>query len=270
MRLKSALPLAAVFVVTLCASDLLAQKEFDEAREKIAAFWGETSKPINDPAQREKVTGMASELPGTIKPLIDSGILSYLNETRTVSIDELTLKISAALSYPYETSNTLADANNEVSVIPLPDRNGYAIAYDIATCASCSTSWVEIVARRDDRWVFTDHLDNPATDDAIHLGWVGPETAPLLAVYGIHWGDAHNRLDVRIYSVNDGIMPVWSSLDLSQGEIAIQGDRITLKFWTQPTPWADTTKPYREEQQVFEVNNRQVKLLETKFPSPKK
>jgi hypothetical protein len=88
-----------------------------------------------------------------------------------------------------------------------------------------------------------------------------------LALYGVHWGDAHNRLDVRLYSVEKGFKEVWTLLNLSQGEIAIQGDRMTLKYWTQPTPWTGTKRPFREEQQVFEVDDQQVKQLQTKLSS---
>jgi hypothetical protein len=247
MGAKSPLSRAAVFVLILCASDLLAQKEFDEAHEKIAAFWSETSNPKKDPAQKAKVAKDFNELTGQLRPLIDAGILSYLNSSRSISPEELTIKIAKGLAYPYESVDRLADADGNVSVVPLPNSNGYAIAYDIATCASCTTSWVKIAARRDNHWVVTDQLDNPEKDNAVHLAWVGSEAEPLLALYGVHWWDAHNRLDVRLYSLENGIKEVWSSTDLFEGEIAIEGSRMKLTYWTAPRP------PYQIKTQVFEV-----------------
>jgi len=259
MRVKCALPLVAGFVLVLCASELLAQKEFDAAQEKITDYWNERSPVSKDPVKMAKVLKDFNELPGQVRPLIDSGILSYLNSSHTISPDELTIKIAKALAYPYMSVNSLADADGKVSVISLPHRNGYAIAYDVGTCASCSTSWVRIAARRDDHWVLTDHLDNPVKDNAVHLAWAGSKADPLLAIYGMHWGDAHNRLDVRLYSVQNGIKEVWSSLNLYEGEIAIHENRITLTYWTEPRP------PYREKVQVFEVAGLLVKLLQTKL-----
>lgn len=248
----AALPFVAVFVLTLCASDLFAQKEFDEAHEKIAAYWNERIPASSDPAKMAKVLKDFNELPGQLRPLIDSGILSYLNSSHAISPDELTMKIARALAYPYMSVNSLADADGNVSVVPLPDQSGYGVAFDIATCASCTTSWVEIAARRDNHWVLTDHLDNPEKDNAVHLAWVGSKAEPLLALYGIHWGDAHNRLDVRLYSVKPGIKKVWSSTDLFVGEIVIQGSRMTLTDRTAARP------PYQIRHQVFEIKGRHV------------
>ena len=265
MRAKCLMTLTAAFMMTLRVSELSAQKEFADAHQKLSEFLGRSSSRINDPAGRDKYLKELPSLTGAINTQMTSGILSYLNTTTTLSVNKLTLKIARALADHSFPAPGLAQADGEVSIVPVPHQNAYAIAYDIGTCASCTTSWVEIAALRDDHWVITDHLDNPATNDAIHLAWVGPESSLLLAVYGIHWGDPHNGLDVRLYSVDNGFKQVWSSLNISQGEIAIQGDQMTLKYWTAPTPWADTTKPFGKERQVFQVDGQQVKLLETKF-----
>lgn len=265
MRVRVASYLAAMFVLTASASGLPAQSEFDAASQKIAAYWNEENPEPTDPVTMAKVRRDFNELPGQLRPLIDAGILSYLNASQRISPEELTIKIAKALSYPYMNVQSLADADGNVSVIPLPHQDGYAIAYNISNCASCTISQVEIFIRRDDRWVLTDRLDNPVKDNAVHLAWVGSQAEPLLALYGVHWGDAHNRLDIHLYSVDNGFEEVWSMLNLSQGEIAIQGNRITLKYWTQPTRWTDPTKPFQEERQVFDVANKQVKLLDTKL-----
>lgn len=259
MRANGPLLWGVVFVLTLCASDLLAQKEFDEAHGKIAAFWSETSNPRKDPEQKAKVAKDFNELTGKLRPLIDAGILSYLNSSHAISPDELTIKVAKSLVFPYGSVNGLADTDGNVSVVPVPHRNGYAIAYNISTCASCSTSWVRIATRREDHWVMTDHLDNPEKDNAVHLAWVGSKAEPLLALYGIHWGDAHNRLDVRLYSLKDGFKEIWSALDLPQGTIAIEANQFTLTSWTA------MLAPYRVKHQAFQVDGVQIKPLEPTF-----
>lgn len=259
MRIKSALLFVAACAITLCASDLFAQKEFDEAHEKIASYWNEKNPIPTGPVKRAKIAKDASELPLALKALINSGILRYLDTGGSVSADELTIKIAKALAYPYMTVNDVADADGSVSVIPLPQQDAYAIAYDISTCIVCAKGWVEIAARRDNHWLFTAQLDKPKPDTAVHLGLVGSKTEHLLALYGVHFGDAHNRLDVRLYSVRNGITRVWSSLNLPGGEIEIRGNRMTLRYRTS------LARTYREKQQVYEVDGQQIRLLQTEM-----
>lgn len=263
MRFTVTFSLAAVFSLTLSSPEILAQKEFSQAQDKIAAFWQESSIPRKDSAQRAKVAKEVSQLPGQVRRLVDSGILSYLDSSHPISPEQLTVKIARALAYPYMSVNNPADADGNVSVVPLPQQDAYAIAYDIATCASCSAGWVEIAERRDGHWAMVDWLDNPVADDAVHIAWVGSGAKPLLALYGVHWGDAHNRLDVRLYSTEGGLKQVWSRLDLIEGTIAIDGERMVLKGWT------GFRLPCKEQRQEFLVEGRNVRLVSTSFSKVK-
>jgi hypothetical protein len=255
MKLSALLCLGAVCVVLFCPPTLLAQQEFQAAHEKITGFFLE-AQPTRDPARREQISKDASALPGTVIPLITSGLLRNFNAKPAMSVDRMTLELAEALAAPTAPIMNASGAEGVASIVATRDSQLCAVAYDVSTCAACSTSWLGIFRRRRDKWVIAAHIVDPVTNDTVHAAWIGEGKPPLLLLYGIHWGDAHNRLDVRVYTLSSGtIREVSSLLDQPEGEIAIRNTKITISSDTA------LTSPRFRQQQTFVLSGTHLKLL---------
>ena len=234
---------------------LHAQAGFKKAQRNVSKFWTAVAQDGRNPASRERLSRQGAELPGTIQPLLSQGILEYLNSNASISVDQLTLRIAEALSAPGVGVRSIADAKGVASVVPIPGRNAYAVAYTVSYCASCSRSWLGIFQMRKRKFALLASLNDPAPDEAVYLSVLGVGATTLLVLHGTHWGDAHNRLDARAYSTTRPIREVWSRLGLPQGKIVISTDKIGLVFMSSPVP------PWKEIKDTYQVREGRLILV---------
>ena len=264
MKLRNFGLYAVILIFRTPSPALFAQKEFEDAHNRITMFFQKASVSTEDPTQRAAIVEEANQLPGVVTPLIVNGVLKELALDPSVSSDNLTMKIAQGLATPNHPMETLQDADGVVSVVRSQKSKTIAIAFDVITCASCTKSWVGVFDCRDGIWVVASHLADPPANDAVHLAQIDSKSEDLVLLCGIHWGDAHNRLDVKLYSVEDGkLLPVWSQIDLIQGTIGIHGNEIDL------TSWTSFTQPCKEKRQAFRIVDHQPKLLKTSFAAVK-
>jgi hypothetical protein len=262
--MKSTKVLCSLALLILLAfhSNLSAQAGFNDAHNKISAFWLNARKSTKIPAERATIALQGKALPQQIVPLINEGILEYLNTHKPVSTDILSLKIAQALAAPNVTIERPSDASGIVSIVSFPTSAGYGIAYDVSYCASCSVSWMGIFARKHGVWELAAQAENPIANGSVHLICVCLNTRRLLAIYGSHWGDAHNRLDIRLYDANARhLHQVWSLLDQPEGGITIRDREIIVSSFTTLTP------PFFRKQQIFEVTPEKVRLIHSAVSS---
>jgi hypothetical protein len=259
MNLHHAQKILVLVSALFFARILVAQDEFQQAHQKITEFFAETSEPAKDPAMGAMIRQKAADLPRTVTPLMTAGIIKYLDARQTSSVTDLTISIARSLSAPAMNINTAADAEGLASVVKQTNPEAFIVAYNISTCAACSTSWIGIFQIMNGSWSLAEHLENPMPNNAVHLAWIDQAQEPMLLLYGIHWGDAHNRLDLHLYSLKDCITEIWSRSDLVEGTIALSGDRITL------TSWTEFRQPCQEKHEVIQFINGHAESLSTSF-----
>lgn len=262
MRIAGNLLRASAFSLLLLQSPSLsqAQAEFQAAHAKLVHYFAQLKGSGEDTRQRVAVAKEASGLPATLASLVTRGILERLNTNEMMaSPSELMTIIATALAPPGVQVDNSQDAAAIASVVSYPDSNRIAVAYNISLCAACSSSWVGLFERMDNRWLLKRQLDNPAPNESVHLAVTGSRAQPLLLLYGTHWGDAHNRLDVRLYSIKEGFVQVWSQLDLVEGTLSISGNQLELTSWTA------LRSPCQEKTQVYRISDSKPKLLKTSF-----
>ncbi len=245
MKFSVEISFAILAMASTQATHLYAQTAFQKAHQRVTALWQDAGKMGNNHANREAVKQEGRSLPNEVEPLLTQGVLDYLNHHAKISAEELTLSIARALAAPGIPVSTVADADGVVSVMPFQNEKAYAVAYTVSYCVSCSESWLGIFERRD-QFMLTSHFNNPLANDAVHLASMGNGLAPLFVLYGVHWGDAHSRLDVRAYSSKGGLTETWSRLDLPEGTISFSDLEFTLAFRSALlAPWTEVRETYR-------------------------
>jgi hypothetical protein len=233
---------------------LLAQEEFREANDKLNAFFDKASTVTKSPEKRASVANATTQLPAIINGLLGVGILRYLNGTAKISTEDLKEKIARSLT-PSSMGNEIAPYS--AGVLSLDAAQTYVIAYDVPFCAVCTYSWLGVITRKDGIYRIRDYLLNSSPNQTVNLSKIETASTTLVALYGVNWGDPHNRLSVHVYDISGHLNEVWSLLDLPQGRLAIKGNRIILSYLTAPTP------PYKQERQTFEAVDGKVRLVNT-------
>lgn len=259
----------AILLLNQCLHPLLAQSEFQQAHEKVVAYFDKTSVPIKNLAPPERsafykeAKSLAEQLPGQVIPLINAGILDYLRNTPRISTDDLTIAIGRALTAPSVEVHSVGDEEGSVAIVFSPRLDAYAIGYNVTTCAVCTDGWIGIFKHGEHGWILAERIDKPLLGEEMRLAFIGSGRKPLLLQYGTGYGDPHRGLYVHLYSLSNGVKQVWSLLDQYEGELDLSGNHFTVKSWTA-IRW-----PYQEKEQDFEIVDGGVRLSSTKLSSPR-
>lgn len=254
-----------IVVLLILSSNTYAQDNIGRAHELFTQFWSNalhTNK--NDTAEKEQTRKRAIELPREMEDPLTHGILDYLNGAQHPSASVLQASLAKALTAPMMGDQTAEGVADVVSTI---DKNAYFVAYGVNYCITCSSTWFGEFTRKNGGFILNSYTREAGADQTVHVALIAPGTTPeIVLLYGVHLGDAHNRLNVRAYKFDaNQLRLIWSLLDQPEGVIAIHERQITITSFTTLTP------PFYQRQQVFDVTEDQVKLRRTfvsKTPEP--
>jgi hypothetical protein len=259
-------PMASYAVVTLLLVALSvpvhAQAEFDEAHSLLQQL-SATQLEKRDRDNAARLAELMSSVPQRVEKLLTKGVVELLNTPARHSVDELHQKIAAALQIA-----PLDQYRPEVFVysVQAGHNDAYLVAYNIVYCVSCSRGWLGLVERTDNLYHVVSSDDNAfpnRTLDAVVL-WPTAEGKPRFLVHGTNWGDAHNRLTVTVYAVDEGRLRIlWSLADLPQGNIKVTPTEIIVSYLTALVP------PWSERTETYAILPGEIKLRQsTERPNP--
>ena len=126
---------AVVLMLQILSPALFAQKEFEDAHNRMTMFFQKASVRARSNT-KSAIVKEVNQLPGVVTPLIVNGIVKKLALDPAVSSDDLTMKIAQGLATPNHPVLTLWDANGLVAVVRSPKTKTIVIAFDVITCAS--------------------------------------------------------------------------------------------------------------------------------------
>ncbi len=231
--------------------------EFDSAHAIFAEYWADASAAAKTRTAlaRNQLRQKTTDLPRLLEGPINQGIIDYLNQSGTKSPNELKVLLAKALTPPNINDGPI---QNSVDVVALMDGDVYIVTYDINYCAACSTSWIGVFRHNSNgKFLLIDHVENPGQNQTVHLGILHSELMTMVVFYGTNWGDAHNRLNVRVYSIQNQLRQIWERLDLPQGQISLSGDRLVLSFLSSLTPpWDTITETYLLKNQTISLSSQ--------------
>jgi hypothetical protein len=231
------------------------QNDFAKAQDTITRFWTDASQwgRSSDPQELEDRHQRAIALPELVQGQLTSGIIAYLNETPDSSAEALKAKLARALTPPTLGNQTI---DNAVDVIVANSGDSVYVAYDVTYCASCSRSWLGEFSRGGGVFHLQAVSRSPSQDTSVHLALLGSSSSnPVLVLYGLHWGDPHNRSEVKVFSMDGKLQELWSKSELWQGNVSIDGDELKLVFLS------DFTSDAQEITETYELRSNQ--LIET-------
>lgn len=230
-----------------------AQPDFQKAHELLSRIQKDrlnsrTAKERSQLAQEIRVV-----LP-RVQELIAKGILDLLNSGKPVSTADLEQQISAALQVgPNEPGNAA-----QVFVLPVgltPGRH-YIVGYNIAYCAVCSQAWMAAFKQTNGYFsivaIARDFLPNQSLA-AVPI-WIGSNDMRFL-VYGTHWGDTENRLNIVAYTLkNNEFQETWSRMDLPEGSLEAKPGSIIVSYIV------GTRSPQHEKREIYTVTADSINL----------
>jgi len=245
-RLCIAIPLVLLPVRAYC------QEPFDKAHELLkegAQAQGRVQQQKPSEAELKRLKEVTNSVAQTVPELLKKGVLELLNLPARHTADELSAKLRTTLQViPQD------QYQPEVFVFPLAlhQADSYLVAYNVSYCASCSYAWIGVVGRKDGRYSILSEEDHSFANKTLHVAPLGvtDRGAARFLIYGTNWGDAHNRLSLVAYVLDDGrLRRFWARTDLPQGSIRVTPTRISLSFLTAlRPPWSERTEVYTVQQ----------------------
>ena len=208
-----------VLFVGVCIEMLHAQTPFDRVHSDVVA---QHARWLTGPRLEISLVERRA-LHHEIAPMLTHGIISYLESGEAATPKGLKTKLVAALSE--------ADVNPDIaSVAALDGGRIFVVAYDVSLCSTCSTSWLGIFERVRGKYVLRDSTENAMHNRTIKLEKMG---SGLVLLSGVTWGDAHTRMQVRMYSTKDKLKVRWSSVDLPGGVTKVKSkSEFSLRYRT--------------------------------------
>lgn len=234
----------ATLIVFMLSAPVHAQAEFDEAHTLLQQL-SATQQEKRDRDNAARLAELMNSVPQRVQQLLTNGIVDLLNVPAHHSADELYQKLAAALQVaPPDQYRPEAF----VYSLRTGHEDAYLIAYNVAYCVSCSRGWLGIVGRIGNHYQVVSSDDNPfpnRTLDAALL-WPTAEGKPRLLVHGINWGDAHSRLTITVYAIDqDRLKIIWFLADLPQGKVKVTPTEIIVSYLTALVPpWSEKTETY--------------------------
>lgn len=193
---------------------------------------------------REITDSIARQVPDLIK----RGSIEYLNSPGIHSASDIRQQISSVLrSGPSDSSQP------RVFVFPVAfgHEAAFLVAYNVPYCASCSHAWIGVIGRKTSRFEVLSEQDSPFENKSLQIARLArsEDGNDRFLIYGTNWGDAHSRLTVIAYVVDDGALrQFWARTDLAQGSVKVTDKRIFLTFLTALNPpWSEKTEIYQLE-----------------------
>jgi hypothetical protein len=245
--------LCATILSTTLSSRVYDQSGFEEAHTLLVQLDALQKSGRRDDATLDKLKQLVISAQKETRGFINKGILALLNSPGPHSSDEIRMKIAQALQ-------VVPEYTPEVFTSPVtPSRLGsYVVAYNVSYCASCSNAWVGVIGKKGGRYDILSDLDDELTNKSLHVASIPPgeDRKNRFLIYGTNWGDAHNRLTVGAYMLDDKqLTKFWARVDLPQGTIKHSDNEITLKFLTKLEP-----PPTAERTEIYEIEPTRIKL----------
>jgi len=213
------------------------QTELQQARQMVqeiyrkVAEWAEATKEGRQPDYTlEDYDRWLLE----VQSVSNQGIASTLNQQPRPSAQELENDLRRVVSPKFA-----AETQASVFSSHTATRTLYVVAYGLGAFATSTRSWIGVFGPEGDGKPYSllASVENTLPDKTIALeplSHPGAEGVTFLA-YGINWGDAHNRLTVIAYSFKGGeLKPMWSRVELPQGQIKVEEGKIKLVFLSSP------------------------------------
>lgn len=247
-----------VWVLASCSGlffphEVRPQVAFDQAHELMEEWRAAQQAQQQEPSEAnlKKLREVTSSIAREVPELLKKGTVELLNSPAVASPSKMRDKISSALlhvpSGRYEP---------EVFVFPIGSGQGdsYLVAYNVPYCASCNRAWIGLIGKRSGRYEVLFEEGDSFNGKSLHVAPLArsEDGEARFLIYGTNWGDAHNRLSVAAYSVDDNKMVrFWARTDLVQGSVEVTPKQISLIFLTALRP------PWSERREVYEVQQRE-------------
>ncbi len=246
---------AAGLVLAFLIPDAQGQNGFNQAHEMFTTYWNETlHAKKNDSAETEMLRKRASDLPAQLETLLTKAVFDYLSSTVSPSPEALKNDLSRALTAPMGEGQPAEGVADAVSV---DHGKAFFVAYGVGTCASCSKIWFGKFVSRRGKFTLQSSTDSEAANQMVHLALIRADHSSAVVLYGVHLGDPHNRLDLRLYNPESTeLKPIWSLLDQPEGKASFQG--LTIRIESD----SSLTGPALRQSQSFLFSGTQVKLIQ--------
>lgn len=186
--------------------------------------------------EKEHFAEETKSLPSRVQDLLTQGMLESLNNGSARSAIQLQTDLRAALRV-----ESVGEDSKNAYVFSFGGgfKPSYFVAYNVTYCAICSSSWIGVIAQKENVYALADSLTDPLPNqnvDVTPLGNLG-SGFPVFIASGTLWGDSHRRMNAIAYSVsNQQLKKIWSASDLAEGEIAVNGRVVVVKSYTTLRP----------------------------------
>lgn len=257
-----------VILVLFCATIALmtlargvhAQSGFNQAHTLLAELDHLQKSGQHDSVTIQRLNELVSRAQKDAPALINEGILELLNSLGSHSAEEIRLHITRCLQLVPTDEYT-----PEVFVLRLAPRQEYFIAYSVPYCASCSRAWIGVIGGKNGHYEIISEGGDSFDGKSLHVVRLDKRGSTLerFLVYGTNWGDAHSRLSVIAYVVDQGkLRRFWARTDLPQGQVTVTPKQISLTFLTSLAP------PWSEKTDIYEIKEGEEIKLEKSFLNP--
>lgn len=245
-----------VFIVSslLTGSVFATEESFTKAHELFTQFWNDALQTTKSDAKgRELTRKQAIDLPAKLEEPLTHGILAYLNDTQHPSATNLKSTIAKVLTAPMMGNQT---AEGVADVVATKDNGTFFVVYTTNYCIVCSKTWLGEFRRRDGQIVLQSSTRDVASDETVHLALLpSNSSSPVILLYGVHLGDAHNRFNAEALSSDGGLHTVWSKMNLPQGQLLINVNQLILTYESALTP------PFEEKREIYQIAGTELKLI---------
>jgi len=257
--------LAVSALLLLFPSQMRPQSAFDQAHDLVKGWSTAQQAQQQNPSEanfknlREATSSVAREVPELLK----TGTLELLNSSGIVSSSKIVERISSAL---FEVPSAKYDP--EVFVFPIGSRQGasYFVGFNVPYCASCSRAWIGLIGKKNGRYDVLSEEGKSFDGKSLQVSPLGRNENgnDRFLIYGTNWGDAHSRLSVVAYVVDEAkLRRIWARIDLPQGSIKVTPTEIIVSSLTALVP------PWREKTEVYRILPEQIKLEQSiERPNP--
>lgn len=212
---------------------LRGQDDFARAHDAVSRFYSDATRTGLNANEKQNLRQRGPDLSDFVDGWLTNGMLSYLNGTPRPSPEELKVKLAKALTPPTLGTGIV---ENSADVVSVGNGHHFYVVYDVNYCASCSNSWLGEFSRRNGKFYLQSVVKNPLINTTVHLAWLSNSSYSMLVLYGLHWGDAHNHVDVKAFSTDGRFRELWLRMDLAQGQVSTNKNEITIAFLSTSTP----------------------------------
>lgn len=227
---------------------------FEQAHVLLQNLGKDRIRNTTDASAKAGLAEDVKSVPAMVQRMINKGIVDSLNSQAPSPAGDLEHELKTALQVgPPEPGN-----ESEAFVLPLRRQSGpsYVIAYNVAFCAACSSSWIGVAARRKDQFEIVASLDDPLPNQNLTLIPLAADVdGDRFLVYGTNWGDAHSRLNVAAYHYGgNNLKKIWSRTGLPSGKLEANSGEVTLSFLSAVRPTV------KERTEVYLVTPKGIQL----------